>query len=76
MEHLVLEVNRAETRSDVNWIQWELFVHHEIRRVMPADRAGAVLVLYEGDTPDIDAWRQTLEAASYRVGAARQLAGA
>ncbi|GAC1320192.1 MAG: hypothetical protein NVSMB25_12160 [Thermoleophilaceae bacterium] len=55
--------------TDAQWkaIRWELFLHWDIRDVVPTTRPDTLQVVYRGRLDD-HAWAATLEAGGFPVG--------
>jgi hypothetical protein len=53
-----------DARSHLGLIRWELFLHWEVRDVLPTASADTLCVVYRGE-PDPIGWATTLNAAGF-----------
>jgi hypothetical protein len=53
-----------DARGHRGLIRWELFLHDEVRDVLPTPRDDSLCVIYRGE-PDPDGWTATLTAAGF-----------
>ena len=64
MKNCKMRVPGYDARAQRGWIRWELFLHDEVRDVLPTPRDDTLCVVYRGE-PDPDAWTATLTAAGF-----------
>ena len=64
MKNCEMRIPGYDARADRGWIRWELFLHKEIRDVLPTLRDDTLCVVYRGD-PDPQGWTATLTAAGF-----------
>ena len=59
-----MRVQGYDARAQRGWIRWELFLHDEVRDVLPTPRDDILCVVYRGE-PDPAGWTATLIAAGF-----------
>lgn len=64
-ELVELVVPDVRTETDVARLRWELFNFAEVRDVFATRDGGRVLVLHDGDEPDVAAWLDALRVNGY-----------
>lgn len=64
MKSCAMHLPGYNARSNQGWIRWELFLHDEVRDVLPTPREDTLCVVYRGE-PDREGWAATLTAAGY-----------
>jgi hypothetical protein len=64
MKNCEMRIPGYDARSNRGWIRWELFLHDEVRDVLPTLRYDTLCVVYR-DEPDRDGWAATLTAAGF-----------
>ena len=55
-----------DARSNRGLIRWELFLHADVRDVLPTPRGDTLMVVFRGE-PDPSGWAKTLERAGLPV---------
>jgi hypothetical protein len=64
MKNCEMHIAGYDARSNVGRIRWELFLHDEVRDVLPTPHDDTLCVVYRGE-PDPDGWTATLTAAGF-----------
>jgi hypothetical protein len=64
MKNCEMRIPGYDARAHRGLIRWELFLHDEVRDVLPTPRDDTLCVIYRGE-PDPDGWTATLTAAGF-----------
>jgi hypothetical protein len=74
MKNCEMRIRGYDAVANLGWIRWELFLHSEVRDVLPTPRDDTLSVVYRGD-PDPDGWTATLTAAGFPTPSFEETAG-